>query len=59
MYSHLATLCVGVGQGDKDTRIVYWRDELADLGFDWQDQKNKIVFHILKSSECKSTENYG
>ena len=22
------------GHGDKDTQIVYWRDETADLGFD-------------------------
>ena len=59
MYSHLATPCIRVGQGDRDTRIVNWRDESADRGFDLQDRKNKILFHILMSAECESARNYG
>ena len=59
MYSHLATPCTRMGQSDKDTKIVYWRVESADLGFDWRDRKNKILFHILMSAECEFTENYG
>ena len=34
MYPHLATPSLKVGQGDNDTRIVYWWDETTDLGFD-------------------------
>ena len=56
MWSHLATPFVKVGQGDKDTRIVYWKDEKADLGFDGRVRKKKL-FHILMSAECESTEN--
>ena len=48
MYSHLATPCVKVGHGDKDIRIVYRRDETADLGFDlgfdWRVRKKKFYF---------------
>ena len=48
-----------MGQSDKDTKIVYWRVESADLGFDWRDRKNKILFYIVMSAKSESTENYG
>ena len=59
MYSHLATPCVRVDQSDKDTKIVYWKDESAYLGFDWRDRKKKILFHVLMPAECEFTENDG
>ena len=51
-----------MSQRDKDTKTVYWRVESADFDFDWRDRKkknNKMLFHILMSGECESTENYG
>ena len=48
-----------MGQSDKETKIFYWRVESADLGFDWRDRKNKILFHILMSAESESMEKYG
>ena len=57
MYSHLTTPCVKVGQGDKDTRIVYWLDETADLGFDlgfnWRVRKKQNSISYFNVSRVR------